>query len=82
MMFQYKVLKFLPIKSIATIYIRKSENSLLLDFIFIQHKFIYTTHPSSFFILNSATLLSIKLFKYLSNKKLPRILPCRRIHLS
>ena len=33
-------------------------------------------------ILNSATLLSIKLFKYLSNKKLPRILPCRRIHLS
>ena len=32
--------------------------------------------------LNSATLLSIKLFKYLSNKKLPRILPCRRIHLS
>ena len=44
MMFQYKVLKFLPIKSIATIYIRKSENSLLLDFIFIQHKFIYTTH--------------------------------------
>ena len=42
MMFQYKVLKFLPIKSIATIYIRKSENSLLLDFIFIQHKFIYT----------------------------------------
>ena len=38
MMFQYKVLKFLPIKSIATIYIRKSENSLLLDFIFIQHK--------------------------------------------
>ena len=36
MMFQYKVLKFLPIKSIATIYIRKSENSLLLDFIFIN----------------------------------------------
>ena len=34
------------------------------------------------FSLNSATLLSIKLFKYLSNKKLPRILPCRRIHLS
>ena len=34
------------------------------------------------FFLNSATLLSIKLFKYLSNKKLPRILPCRRIHLS
>ena len=34
------------------------------------------------FYLNSATLLSIKLFKYLSNKKLPRILPCRRIHLS
>lgn len=50
MMFQYKVLKFIPIKSIATIYIWKSENSLLLDFIFIQHKFIYTTHPSSFFI--------------------------------
>ena len=36
----------------------------------------------SLIYLNSATLLSIKLFKYLSNKKLPRILPCRRIHLS
>ena len=30
MMFQYKVLKFLPIKSIATIYIRKSENLSLI----------------------------------------------------
>ena len=32
--------------------------------------------------LNSARRLQIKSFKYLSNKKLPRILPYRRIHLS
>ena len=53
--------------------------------------FLY--HISNFLMyLNSATLLSIKLFKYLSNKKTlalasgraerPRILSCRRIHLS
>ena len=39
-------------------------------------------YAEKYYHLNSATLLSIKLFKYLSNKKLPRILPCRRIHLS
>ena len=32
--------------------------------------------------LNSATLLSIKLFKRLSNKKLLVILPCQNFHLS
>ncbi|MCI6800862.1 MAG: hypothetical protein MR891_04435 [Bacteroidales bacterium] len=32
--------------------------------------------------LNSATLLQIQLFKYLSNKKLLRILPCQIFHLS
>lgn len=34
------------------------------------------------FILNSATLLQIKLLKYLSNKKLPMILPCQNFYLS
>lgn len=32
--------------------------------------------------LNSATLLQIKLLKYLSNKKLPMILPCQNFYLS
>ena len=44
-------------------------------------KTIFSTFPSGcgdclfIVILNSATLLQIKPFKYLSNKKLPRILP-------
>ena len=46
-----------------------------------EYKYVYSLDKSGN-NLNSATLLSIKLFKYLSNKKLPRILPCRRIHLS
>ena len=32
--------------------------------------------------LNSATLFWFYLFKYLSNKKLPRILPCQKFHPS
>ena len=49
---------------------------------FYQSVTLMNLKPLDIENLNSATLLSIKLFKYLSNKKLPRILPCRRIHLS
>ena len=61
-------------------------NISYLHFISLAFVFIYMSC-----FTNSATLLQIKLFKYLSNKKFsdkpsgraerPRILPCRRLLL-
>ena len=42
----------------------------------------YFKYANFFIDLNSATLLQILIFKYLSNKKLIRILPCQIFHLS
>ncbi len=43
---------------------------------------IYKFFTSNHIILNFATLSQIQLFKYLSNKKLLRILPCQIFYLS
>ena len=49
----------------------------------IQRPFVWKPRQVRDLIdLNSATLLQIYLFKFLSNKKLPRILPCQNFHLS
>ena len=83
--------EMLPFKSfLGPTFIRKSTpHSVLLNSINFIRKYLvvkccYPALRVNNFInnLNSATLLSIKLFKRLSNKKLLVILPCQNFHLS